>query len=332
MSENLARCRRCHDVFDPELGICPRCGTPYQPIAAPPPPEAGTYADLYAATEFAEPSEDTGPVVPRQGPSLALLAGGAGLLGTALLMIVLVAAGAFAAPPTTPPIIVSLSPTGTPTVAPTTRPEIAMTLQAINDPMINAHVVISTRIDEDSSIKGHPYSEVATFDCQVSGGEEQAVLTANGKQSEVRFVDGTYYVRPLPSGKWFTTSHVSSFLVVLPLFDVTSAKMLDYVGDEMRDGQQVYHLRTTRMWVPNLNKLSLTDADALGIKPDTVSLDLWVTSFGKPVYATFSGTTLAYDGKKLLDIETTFTFSQVGTAVDVINPLATPSPRPTATP
>jgi len=331
MSENLARCRRCHDVFDPEAGFCPRCGTPYQPIAAPPSPDDGTYADRYANTEFTAPVA-TSDVRPRSGPSMGMLLAGAGLLVAALLVVTLAAAGAFSAPAGTPPIIISLAPTGTPTPSPTVRPELVMTLQALNDPAINAHLVISTRIDIDSSIKGHPSSNVATYDLQLSSGETQGIFTAGGQSTEVRFVDGTYYVRTLPKGKWTATSHVSAFFSVLPLFDVKNSNMLAYVGEEEYDGQQTYHLQSTRMWVPDLNKMSMTDANAIGIKPDTVALDLWVSTFGKPVYATFSGTTLAYDGKKLLDIETTFTFSDVGTPVDVINPLATPTPKPTPTP
>jgi hypothetical protein len=332
MSENLARCPRCHDVFDPELGVCPRCGTPYQPIPAPPPPEAGTYADLYAATEFAVPV-DAGPAVePSHGPSIALLAGGAGLLATAVLIVVLVASGAFSAPPGQPPIIVSLSPTGTPTLSPTIRPEIAMTLSALNDKSVNTHVVIESRIDEDSTVTGRPFSHVATFDCQLSSGEEQCILTGGGGTEEIRYTDGLYFVRTLPKGKWTTTSTVPAYVVIVPLFEISTPKMLEFVGDEMRDGQQTYHFKTTRMWVPNLNKMAMTDANALGMKPDTVSMDLWTSTFGKPIYASFSGTTLAIDGKRLLDIETTYTFSDFGVPVDVVNPLATPTPKPTPTP
>lgn len=331
MSENLARCRRCHDVFDPEAGVCPRCGTPWQPIPAPPAPEEGTYADRYAGTEFAVASE-THVVRPKTSPSMALVAGGAALLVVALAVGTMFAAGVFAGAATPPPIIVSLRPATPPPATPTIRPEIAMTLSTLNDPSLSTHVVIQSRIDQDAVITGHPYSAAASFDCVVSNGEEMGTLTANGRSEEIRFVDGVYYLRQIPGTKWTKSSSISSYVVLLPLFDLTSSKMLDFVADETLNGQQAYHLKTTRYWVPDLNKMAFSDVSTLGTKPDTTSLDLWTNSFGNPVYATFSGTTTASDGHKLLDIETTFTFSDFGTPVDVVNPFATPTPSPPPSP
>ena len=332
MSENLARCRRCHDVFDPELGICPRCGTPWQEIAAPPPPEEGTYADRYANTEFAVPLvEEAQPVRPRENPSVLLLAGGGALLMVALVGGLVFASGALSPAATVPPIIVSLAPKASPTPTPTTRPEIVMTLSALNDHSLNAHVLIQSSIKQDAVINGHAYTTVVTFDGSISGGNEVATVTSAGKPSEIRFVDGQYYVRQLPSGKWATASRVPSWVQLLPLFDITTPKMLDFVDNQMREGQETYHFKTTRYWVADLNRLALADISVLGIKPDTTSLELWTTTFGKPVYAEFSGTTLAYDGRKLLDIETTYTFTDVGVPVDVINPFATPTPTPAPT-
>jgi hypothetical protein len=332
MSENLARCRRCHDVFDPEAGICPRCGTPWQAISAPPPPEEGTYADRYADTEFALAVEDAPPVTPRAGPSLLLLAGGSAMLLVALIGGLVFASGALSPAPTMPPIIVSLAPKPSPTPTPSIRPEIVMTLSALNDPSLNAHVVIQSVINQDAVISGHPYSAVVTFDGTVSAGEEDATVTSAGKSQEIRFADGQYYVRSIPGTKWVAASRVASWVRILPLFDITTPKMLEFVDDEMREGQETYHFKATRYWIPNLNRLVLTDVSVLGIKPDTVSLDLWTTTFGKPVYASFSGTTLAYDGRKLLDLETTYTFTDVGVPVDVINPFATPTPTSSPTP
>ena len=45
-----------------------------------------------------------------------------------------------------------------------------------------------------------------------------------------------------------------------------------------------------------------------------------------PVSATFSGTNSASDGTKLLDIEVSYTFTDVGVPVDIVSPLPTPSP------
>ncbi len=328
MSENLARCRRCHDVFDAEEGICPRCGTPWQSIAAPPPPEEGTYVDRYRGTEYAEP-EPVQQVM--AGPGItpatkAIIGIGVGMLSIAVVVGAALAAGAFTPKPNYEPVIVSIAPVTPPPPTPTPQPETAMALLAINDPNLNAHIVIQSRVDEDSVISGHPFSVVVTMDCQVSNGEESAILTQGGKTQELRFVDGKVFLRILPSTKWAATPVVSSWAAVLPLFNLTTPRMIDFVGLESRDGQQAYHFRSSKWWVPDLNRMGLMDSTALGIKPDTINLDLWTDSFGKPIYASFSAMTVAKDGRKLLDIETTYTFTNVGTPVDVLNPLATPVP------
>jgi len=56
----------------------------------------------------------------------------------------------------------------------------------------------------------------------------------------------------------------------------------------------------------------MADLSSLPIKPDVSVLDLWATPDGAPVAATFSGTNSATDGTRLLDIEVTYTFSDVG--------------------
>jgi hypothetical protein len=79
--------------------------------------------------------------------------------------------------------------------------------------------------------------------------------------------------------------------------------------------------------------VSLVDLSALRIPPDVETLDLWVLPDGTPVSAKFSGTNMA-GNTTLIDIEVTFTFTQVG-AEQVIaapGPHWTPSPAPTPTP
>ncbi len=162
MSENLARCRRCHDVFDPDAGICPRCGTPWEPIAAPPPPEEGTYADRYRGTQFGEPEPQAVVMAPPSNKPLLLIGAGVAAISLALVGALVISMGVFGE--SNAPVIVSLVP---PTVAPPTptpRPEMAMALDALNDPKLNAHIVIQNRVDEDSVITGHPYTSATTMD------------------------------------------------------------------------------------------------------------------------------------------------------------------------
>jgi hypothetical protein len=329
MSENLARCRRCHDVFDPDAGACPRCGTPYQSIAAPLTSDVGTYADRYAATAYSDPSLEVPEVVPHanERTTMALVAGG-GMLVVALIVALALTLGAIGGSPTTPPIIVSIAPPTSEPPAPTTPPQIAMAIRALSDTRMNGHIVIQARVDQDSLVTGHPSSSFVTLDCQVSNGTELVLLTSGATSEEIRYVDGKYFVRMLPSGKWTSAGVVSSWIAILPLFNLTSDKMLEFVGNESREGVQTYHLRTTNRWAADIGRMGLLDASTLSIKPDTISLDLWTDTFGKPVYASFSAVNLAKDGRKLVDIETTYTFSDVGTAVPVLNPFATPTPVP----
>jgi hypothetical protein len=328
MSDNLARCRRCHHVFEVDEGsACPRCGTPWQAIAAPPPPEDGTYFERYQGTEYAEPEVAPAAIAPRSNRGFwALMIGGGGLLSVALIVGVLVSLGAFDGPKRPAPVIVSLGP---PTVAPpspTTPPVIARVMSTVNDPKLSAHILIQNRTDVDSVVSGHPFSSVLTYDCQVSVGHQTGILTSGSKSQEIRFVDGQFYVRALPATKWTAYGRVSSWSMVLPLFALTNPKAIELVGKETRDGGPVDHFRTTRWWSPDLSRMAMLDATTLGMSPDSETLDLWTTLDGKLVYASFSATNLARDGKKLLDIETTYTFTDVGVRVDIPNPLATPVP------
>lgn len=333
MSENLARCRRCHDVFDPDLGACPRCGTPYQPIAAPPDPSEGTFADRYAASEFADPRFDAPEVVPHANERsvLAIVAGGGLLLAVALIAVFAVLLGGIGSA-ATPPTIVSLAPATSPPPSPTTPPQIAMALRAINDPNMNAHIVIQNRVAIDSVLNAKPVSNAMTLDCQVSNGDELIMLTSGATKEEIRYVDQTYFLRVLPSTKWMNKSEMTAWAIVLPLFNLNSDRMLEFVGNEQRDGVATYHFKATNRWGPDVARMALMDPKGLPIQPDRIKFDLWTDSFGKPIYAEFTAQNLANDGRKIVDIQTTYTFTDVGLPVDIPNPLATPTPVPSPSP
>ena len=332
MSENLARCRRCHDVFDPDLGACTRCGTPYQPIAAPPDPAMGTFADRYAGSEFTEPVLSTAEVVPHGNDrtTLALLAAGGVLAVAVIASLALVLAGGGSQ--ATPPTIVSLAPETSAPPSPTAPPQIAMALQAINDPNLNAHVLIQNRIDTDSAVAGKPISHAVSFDCQLSKGEEVMLYTNGPTVEEIRYVDQKFFLRVLPATKWTTPGVMTSWVLIQPLFNLTSEKALQFVGDEERDGVATYHFHATNRWAADVGRMGFTDTKTLPIQPDRISFDLWTDHFGEPIYASFSAMNLANDGRKLVDIETTYTFSNVGMPVDIPNPFATPTPVPSIAP
>jgi hypothetical protein len=74
--------------------------------------------------------------------------------------------------------------------------------------------------------------------------------------------------------------------------------------------------------------MSLADLSSLLIGPDVEVLDLWTTDDGTPVQATFSGTNSTGDGTKLIDIEVSYTFAQVGVLKTIDVPGAGWSPSP----
>lgn len=327
--ENLVRCSRCYQVFDPAEGACPECGNPYKP-KEPPPVVEGLYTDRYAGTEFAPPPPPPAPVVARRryDPRL-LIGGGAALIGLALVVAIIFAlGGSGGTAPAQPPIIVAAptSPPPTPTLA----PSVASTLAQLNDPNLSAAVSVVSHVQV--AVVGFSKVISVKFDGQVSDGNQQGILQGGGTSREIRVVDGHVYTRILPSGKWSTAAFLSPYLAIYPVFGMSSSRELQLVGQETRNGQVVNHLRSTGWWNPDLSRMAMTDLSAVPIKPTDVLLDLWATPDGAPVEASFSATNLATSGEKLLDIEATYTFSAVGVPVAIGSPGPSAAPTPSYAP
>ena len=328
MTENWVRCGRCHEVFDSETGPCVKCGTPYEPPAAAPKPYDGLYADRYAGTAFV-PAPDPPPVVPVRARNNAALFIGAGavLIVSALVIGMLFELGAVgSASPTAAAYVVPAAPTSSTT--PTLPPTIAMTLQQLSDLKLSAHITVDSNIQLSSKVLGKSESIVVTFDGEVSGGNQWGDLQAAGVKEEMRLVNGQIYTRILPTGKWSLLAEMPAYLVICTVFGLASTKDLQLVGQEMKNGQVVNHFQSTGWWTPDISRVSMADLSSLPIKPDVSVLDLWATPDGAPVAATFSGTNSATDGTRLLDIEVTYTFSDVGVpqAIDAPGPGWSPSP------
>ena len=139
---------------------------------------------------------------------------------------------------------------------------------------------------------------------------------------------GVAYSRPNATAKWAPAPAQPTYLVLRPIFGLTKPEMLTLVGLETHGGAAVFHLRSTPHWAPELNRMALMDLSGVGIKPDTFRLDLWTAPDGAPAYAEFSAETTAADGTKLIDVEATWSFSDVGIEHVIADPLATPSPSP----
>jgi hypothetical protein len=274
-------------------------------------------------TEFSEPP-DLPPSVPtanRSGLGF-LLAIGVALVVTALAMGGLVAMGAFDTPAATPrhDIVVARSPTPTP--APTLPPIVSKTLEQLADPNLNMHVSIRTTVSVNARVTGRSVSITMNMDVDCADGNESGTDTTGGVTYEWRLVDGTYYQRRLPTGTWKAQSSVSPFVVLSPLFSLTDPRMLQYDGPDQVNGVQADKLESTPWWTPDSGKLSGLDVATLAISPQHTQLMLWVASDGSPIYATFRAWTDASDGTgtNLLNISTTYTFTNVGEVLPIPSP------------
>ena len=319
--QRFVRCRRCHDVFEAGLANCPRCGAAYIAPSEPSQTDADSYAEKYTGTEFAEPA----PVVTlassrnRSGMGF-LLAIGVALVVTAVAVGGLVEMGAFAAPAPTPRQDVVYTRPATPTPVPTLPPILNKTLAQLADPQLNMHVSIRTSVSVNARVSGRSVSTTVNMEVDCSSGNESGTNTNGGVTYEWRLVDGTYYLRRLPIGAWKAQGALSPFVVLTPLFSLSAPKMLQYDGPDTRNGTPTEKLESTLWWTPDSGKLSGLDVATLSIAPQHTLLTLWVATDGSPVYATFRAWTDASDGTNLLDIETTYTFSNVGMVLPIPSP------------
>jgi hypothetical protein len=331
MAENMVRCSRCHEVFDAEAGPCTKCGTPYRPPTAQPKAFDGLYTDRYAPAASASPEAIVAPPPVRRRDNTGLfVGGGAALILSAVVIAILVGLGALGGPSVTAApqrvVPVTLPPSPTPTLPPT----IAKTLQQLNDLKLSAKITVDSHVSL-SATAGQSSTIIVKFDGQVSNGNEWGTLQSGGISQEIRIVNGEIYARVLPAGKFTKYAAVPSYLVICPVFGLKSTADVQLVGLETKDGEQLYHIQSTSSWNFDLNRLAMADLSSLPYWPPRPVLDMWVTPDGTPVSATFSGSSTATNGTKLLDVEVAYTFEDVGIArsIDVPGPNWSPSPTPT---
>jgi hypothetical protein len=317
----FVRCRRCHGVFEAGLANCPRCGVAYVASGDPSAPPVASYADKYHGTQFAEQPVLQAPTRPRSRSSLGILmVAGSVLLVTAVAVGGLLALGAFDAPAPTDRGDVVIARPETPTPVPTLPPIVNKTLAQLADPNLNIHVAIRTTLSINARVTGRSSSQTVQMDVDCSGGNESGIDTSGGVSYEWRLVDGTYYTRRLPTGAWKVQGSTSPFVVLSPLFMLTEARMLQYDGQETKNGVPADKLESTLWWTPNSGKLSGLDVNTLSISPQHTGLQLWVAADGSPVYAVFRAWTDASDTTNLLDITTTYAFSQLGAIAPIPSP------------
>ena len=332
MGENWVRCKRCHEVFEAADGICPKCGAQYEAsVPKPREPEESSFVDRYAGTEFAPPEPPPPLMVPSRRARTPLVAAGVGLVLVAVVVAVIAGSLAGSPIPTPPPIIV----VGTAKPAATASPlpeGMAAALAQLSDPNLSAAISINSRAALDARVLTKAQAQATTFEGAISAGNQTGLVTHNGVPREYRIYAGEAYTRVAPAKAWTKTTGMPPYLVLQPLFGLTGPEMLSIVGRENRNGADLIHFRATRYWQPDVGRMALMDLSGFGIRPDTFAFDLWTTPSGVPVNATFSATTKASDGAKLIDVEVTYTFTNVGIPQSIDDPMATPSPSPNRSP
>jgi hypothetical protein len=324
MAEKIVRCVRCHYVFDAEEGPCPKCGTPYRPPVAPLQAPDVPYAEKYAGTPFAPPTV-AAPLAPLRRRNVPfLLIGGVTLVGLAMMIAIVAVFGGVASGPTAPPVYVRPR-TEPPSPPPTLPASVALTLQQLNDHNLSADVTVQSVADLNDPSLGKHERHAVSFVGQIAGGNEDGIVIEEGITREYRVVAGVVFVKVSPTARWSTAASIAGYLVIDPTFGLSKPAMLQLVGEETQDGQLVNHFRTTSSWAPDVARIAMIDTSGFLFKPDVVVLNLWTSQDGIPMKAVFSATNTATNGTKLLDIETTYTFTNVGVPLKIEVPGPSPS-------
>jgi len=320
----MVRCGRCHEVFDADEGPCPKCGAPYRPPVAAPKVVEGSFVDLYAGTGFvAPPDPPAAPTARRRNNNTLWIGGGAGLILVAIVVALAFSMGlGGSGDQSKGQLVVPVTPRPTPT--PTLPPSITALMGHLNDTALSAHIVVVSRVNVNARMIGAGLT-LTSFDGQISGSNESGTLTQGGASREIKLVDSIVYTRAT-SGTWKISPTIASYLIIAPVFGITKPEMIQLIDQETKNGQVLNHLQTTKWWAPDPSRLALTDLTRLSLAPDVNVLDLWATTDGVPVTATFSGTNSASDGTKLVDVEVSYTFDQVGVPVSIGTPEPPPSP------
>ena len=339
MAENWVRCRRCYEVYDAECGPCPKCGVPYQPPATTPQPIDGLYTERYAAqvppTDRAVQAGAQGVKIvdaprPRRRAGTSLFIGAGVVLVVGALVVAIVVELGGGATRTSAPVYVNGAET-VPPRQPTMPPILALTLGQVANYQLDAHVTMQATVQLDSQFKWKAQSLTTTFDGHVSEGNQSGTIQTAGTAQEIRMVGGLFYTRSLPSGKWSLLAGLPSYLLVCPVLGISSTQDLKEIGPAMRAGQMMYHLQSTITWAPDISRITMTDLSSLPVKPTAMLLDLWVDDNGIPLSATVDATNIGPGGAKLLEIQVTYTFSDVGVPAPMVAPMSLP-PSPSATP
>jgi hypothetical protein len=332
MAENMVRCNGCHEVYDANLGACTKCGLAYRPPAPKPELYGGLYSDRYAADDLPPLDPSLLPTVTptrRRNNTGLFIGGGAALIVSGILVAVLVATGTLGgATATQQHRIVSATQGPSPTAS--LPPAAQKVVDLISDTKLSAKITVVSRVQVFAGVTGQaPINASIKFDGQVSNGNQWGTFTEGTISQDVRVIENAVYRRFLPDGKWQQLAGMSSYQIVCPLFGITKTRDLQLIEQENKDGVEMLHLQSSRFWNPSISRMAMKDLSVLTVVPDVQVLDLWTSLDGTPVSASFSGTKTTGDGTKLVDIQVSYTFADVGVprTIDIPGPNWSPSPK-----
>jgi hypothetical protein len=325
MEERYVRCRRCHGVFEAGVANCPRCGTEYVATDAAI-PEEGSFEEKYKGTEFSAAVEVPATLPKQQGSryGLLLLAGAVLTVG-ALVVGMLFMAGLIGEsnPTQEPQIIFPITPKPSPSA--TMPPIVHDTLRLISDPQFNGHLSIHTMVSVAAGANnGKAVAHAVSVEADMAEGETAGTVQVDNSQAEFRLVNGVYYSRAMPNGTWAARTSIPPFLLLSPLFAITDMKQIAY-GGPTAQYNAAHKIVSTGWYQPDPLRITGIDMSTYTVKVDHWQLALYLDNDGNPLYAEFRCWKDASDGTKLIDITTTYEFSNVGE----VTAAGTPGPSPT---
>jgi len=280
-------------------------------------PDTRSYSERYAASP-----EPTDPPPPSSSGSLdarLLAVIGVGLLGAAIVAAILLRG------PGSPTTGVAATPTAaataTASAAPAATPDPGdLALQRfwalIDDPKLSYH--LETKGGGVIGPEAYSFSE----SLDVSGDTWKGLELAHGLGSagalQIVALDTTVYLK-FPDG-WHRNIEHDPYFRSRPLLGLDSIRDLSPSKTVVKGGQTLYDLKSTTNYQPYPGRL--IGFLEMGVRVNTLDLDVLVTAAGVPVQATVHilAGGLGAGGKPAFDAKATRTFSKVGAKFTISAP------------
>lgn len=278
--------------------------------------DAWSYSERYATPPPEPPPPPPATSGSMTGPVLALI--GVGLLVAAVV------AGLLLRGPTAPAVTTATATPGatvTPVASRATPDADDLALQRfwtlIADPKLSYHL--------ETTGGGLIGSTAYTFreSLDVSGddwkGSEQAHGSGYVSGAQLVVLDTVVWLK-VPGGTWHKNIEHDPYFRSRPLLDLGSDRDLALTGTVVKGGKTLYDLKSTTNYQPYPGRL--IGFISMGIRVDTLDLDILVTDQGVPVQATVHILAGGLDekGKPVVDAKATRMFTKVGATFTITAP------------